>query len=243
MPYRRLPNTDKARSRALERAYKKLELEGPTRVPYTEATLTALNVFVTKFHRAIITAEASRNNQVQKNKEYTELQRKARMYVSHFIQVVNFGILRGELKPEIRKFYELEKYGSSLPPLNSDNDLLIWGKKLIEGDQKRIMSGGNPIYNPSIALVKVNYEKFVDGYRFQKILQSTTDRNSNLVIELRVEADQLILKLWNEIEAAFEHLPDQLKRKKAEQYGVVYVYRKGELRKMEIINAQHQLAF
>jgi hypothetical protein len=244
MPYRRLPNTDKARSRALERAYKRLETDGSKAVPFSEQTSITLRTFVIKFQRAIISVEAAKNNQVQKNKDYMELQRKARLYVSHYIQVMNFGILRGELKPEIRSFYRLNEHGSNLPPLNSENDLIIWGKKIIEGDQQRIAKGGSPFYNPSIALVKVNFEKYIDAYHYQKTLQASTDRYARLVIELRHEADDLILKIWNEVETAFEHLPDAQKRKKAEYYGVVYVYRKNELHKINTpVPAQVSLLF
>lgn len=244
MPYRRLPNTDKARSRALERAFKRLENDGAKSVPYCEQTALTLRTFVSRFQRAIISVEAAKNNQVQKNKDYMELQRKARLYVSHYIQVMNFGILRGELKPETRNYYGLEKYGSNVPPLNSENDLIHWGKSIIEGDQKRVLKGGSPFYNPSIALVKVNFEKFLDAHHHQKTLQASTDRYASQVIQLRHEADELILNIWNEVEAAFEHLPDTLKRKKAEYFGVVYVFRKNELHKMdEPVSPQTMLLF
>lgn len=243
MPYRRLPNTDRARLRALEKAYKKLETEGSKKVPFTEQTCITLTSFVTKFQRAIITVEAAKNNQVQKNKEYIELQRKARLYVSHYIQVMNFAILRGELKPEIRDFYDLSEFSGNVPSLNSENDLIMWGKKLIEGDQKRILKGGSPFYNPSIALVKVNFEKYLDAHHHQKTLQANTDRFAGQVNQLRAEADELILNMWNQTEAAFDGLPDTLKRKSSEQYGVIYVYRKSELQKMKAEANQRKLVF
>jgi len=243
MPYRRLPNTDRARLRAIEKAYKRLETEGSSKVPFSEQTSIELGNFVGKFQRAIISVEAAKNNQVQKSKEYTELQRKARLYISHYIQVMNFAILRGELKPEIRDFFGLTEFGSNVPPLNAENELIKWGKKLIEGDQQRIMKGGSPFYNPSIALVKVNFEKYLDAFHHQKTLQTSTDRYAAQVSQLRDDADSLILKLWNEIESEFENLPDILKRKQAEHYGVVYVYRKSELKRIEAEANQHKLSF
>lgn len=241
MPYRRLPNTDKARARALEKAYKRLETDGHSKIPFSEQTAIMLRTFILKFQNALITADAALKNQVQKSKEYTELQRRARLYVSHYIQIMNFSILRGELKPDIREYYGLEDYGQTVPPLNAENDLLRWGKQLIEGDYKRIIKGGSPFYNPSIALVKVNFEKYTDAYHHQKTLQANTDRYAAQVTNLRAEADELILNIWNEAEAAFEHLPDSLKRKEAERFGLVYVYRKNELKKMESEMSQQRL--
>ena len=243
MPYRRLPNTDKARLRALEKANKKLEAEGPKSVPYSEASITQLRSFLPKFQHAIISLEADRKNQVRKNKEYTDILRKARMYISHYIQVMNFAISRGELKPQIREFYQLTEFGNALPPLNSEKDILEWGKKVIEGDQKRILSGGSPIYNPSIALVKVNFEKFADAYHFQKTLQANTDRSANSVTTLRDEADELILQLWNEIENTFEHLSDNQKRERSQQYGVAYAFRKSEMARIAASALQPRFNF
>lgn len=241
MPYRRLPNTDKARLRALERAFKRLEIDGHNNVPFSEQTSLSLRNFISKFQHALILADAALKSQVQKSKEYTELQRRARLYVSHYIQVMNFSILRGEIKSNIREFYGLESYGQTVPPLNAENDLLRWGKQLIEGDYKRIIKGGSPFYNPSIALVKVNFERYTDAYHHQKTLQANTDRYAGQVTDLRTEADELILNIWNEAEAAFEHLPDSLKRKEAERFGLIYVYRKDELKKIECEKSQQTL--
>jgi acyl-CoA synthetase (NDP forming) len=248
MPYRRLPNTDKARLRALERAYKKIESDGHNDVPFSQNTIQCLRNFLPRFQNAIILLDAARNNQVQKSKDYAETLRKARMYVSHYIQVMNMAISRGEQKASIRLFYKLEEYGNSVPPLNSESDLLYWGKQIIEGDRERTSLGGSPFYNPSIALVKVNFEKYADAHFHQKNLQQTTTRSSSQVNEFRAQANELIQQIWNETEAAFDKLPDAHKREKSKQYGVVYAFRKSELIKAEkeknkIKVLQQQLAF
>lgn len=243
MPYRRLPNTDKARLRALARAHKKFESEGASNLPFSESTLLTLRTIFPKFKNVLINLEAARKNQATKNKDYIEIYRKARMYVSHYIQVMNFAISRSEIKPVIREFYGTQDFDNNLPPLSTENDLLDWGKRIIEGDQKRVMNGGNPFYNPSIALVKVNYEKFTDAYRFQKTLQTSSDRFSAQVADVRPEVDSLILQLWNEIEETFANLNDVQKRKKSEDYGVVYVLRKSEKERMKAMEKQSSLNF
>ncbi len=231
MPYRRLPNTDKARLRALERAFKKVESGSHESTPFSAGQIQILRTFLPRFQNSITLLNAARRNQIQNSSAYNGLLKKARMYVSHYIQVMNMAISRGEQKPAIRKFYKLEAFGNSLPPLNSESDLLYWGKKVIDGDKERVSNGGSPLYNPSIALVKVNFEKYSEANFRQKQFQQTTIRNANLVQELREEANDLIQNLWNEAEAAFEHLPDSLKRENAKQFGVVYAFRKSELKK------------
>ncbi len=243
MPYRRLPTTDKARLRALEKCQEQIEKIKPEEKAISEHSATELKAFLPRFKQTLINLDAAKKNQIARNKQYIELQRKARLYISHFIQVMNMAIARGELKPEIRKFYDLTDYENTVPPLNAEKDLLEWGKKIIEGDQKRIQNGGSPIYNPSIALVKVNYEKYTEAYHFQKTLQTTTDRSSQQVNSLRNEADKLIQNIWNEVEQKFQPLHNGKKRALSEEYGVVYVYRKSEKKKLEAKQLQPEFNF
>ena len=106
-----------------------------------------------------------------------------------------------------------------------DSEVLEWGKKIIEGEHKRVNHGGNPLYNPSIAIVKVKFDQFLDAYHFQKTLQSNTARWTGKVADLRKEADEIILDIWNEVEEHFSDLQDDHKREKAMEYGLTYVYR------------------
>jgi hypothetical protein len=231
MPYRRLPNTDRARVRAMERAFKKCMSEGRENCAISEEVYVSLESILPQFQHSLINLDAARKNQISKNKDYSEFFQKAKIYITHFIHVLNFSIIRGELKSETREFYGLSAYSNNLPPLDTGKNLLDWGKKLIEGEQKRIQGGGNPIYNPSIALVKVNYEKFIDAFHFQKSLISTSKRSSKLVAELRPEADKVILQIWNEVEQSFIQLDEIQKRENASEYGVSYVFRKREKQK------------
>ena len=152
------------------------------------------------------------------------------MHISHFLQVLNFTIARGELKPVARTFYGIDENDTKLPSLVSDQDLLEWGAKVITGEQERTRNGGgNPVYSPSIALVKVNYENFKQAYAAQKQFQQNSARCSAEVAQYRGEADEYILTLWNEIEAHYADLEDEeIRRQKCEHFGLVYVFRKGE---------------
>jgi hypothetical protein len=232
MPYRRLPNTDQSRLRALEIAFRKSNIIPPQSLAFSQASYNVVRTFLPKFNNALVHYRLAFKNQATKSKEYTELVRKARLYISHFIQVLNMNIMRGDMKPIVRDFYELNDFEKCTPPLSTEADLLLWGKKLIDGDHQRMLKGGNPIYNPSIALVKVNYEKFAEAYHFQKTLQTITERTWKNVVDLRAEADELIATIWNEVEEYYDNLSDENKRNKASEYGVVYVFRKSELKNM-----------
>jgi len=243
MPYRRLPNTDVARLRAIEAGLELGKRTALKKLAFSQQTLEKLQIFYPHFLGAIRQLNISKQNQFDRSREYSEIFRKAKLYLSHFLQVVNFAIARGEMKPEVIEFYGLKMNSKATPPLNLEAHILTWGERIIEGEQKRVMKGGSPIYSPSIALVKVHYEEFKEGYHHQKMLQNITNRASVKVAELRVQADEMIQTMWNEVESSMTHLSDDERRGKATEYGIVYVYRASEQKKSEIESLQQSIVF
>lgn len=230
MPYRRLPNTDAARIRALKAALKKGQHQEIDTIAFTFALKQKIEFFLPKLEVAISNSKMAREKQFDNSQKFSEYTKKARLYISHFIQVLNFCIARGELKSSARKFYGLDENDSKVPTLLTEQDLLHWGEKIITGEQGRLSNGGgNPIYCPSIALVKVNYENFKENYTRQKQFQNNSARESGNVAQYRDEADTLILDIWNEVERYFENVKDEEeKRYMCEEYGLIYVFRRGE---------------
>ncbi|MGD9931328.1 MAG: hypothetical protein AB7U05_15005 [Mangrovibacterium sp.] len=241
MPYRRLPNTDQARMRAIETALEKGKRIAMKELAFSLQSLEKMQFLYPRLTAAIRQLNAAKQNQFDKSREYGETFKRAKLYISHFIQVMTFAIIREEIKPEARAFYGLEVNSQKIPTINLEKDVLEWGEKIISGEQKRCMHGGSPIYSPSIALVKVHYESFIDAYRHQMMLQNITNRASEQITQVREEADQLIQQVWNEIESRYSNLPDELKREKATDYGVTYFYRPAELKKMEADKLQTNL--
>lgn len=250
MPYRRLPNTDAARIRALKAAFKKGDTLGDINtMAYACALRQKIEFFLPKFETAIRNSKAARDKQIESSQKFVEATKKARLYISHFIQVLNFSISRGELKPLARTFYEIDENDSKLPSLLTEQELIAWGQRLIVGEQERLNNRcGNAVYSPSIALVKVNYENFKQAYSFQKQLQANSARYSAEVAQFRDEADNLIQTVWNEVESFFESVKDEEQRRyMCEEYGLVYVFRRGEKdkirRKKEAENITLKLEF
>ncbi|WP_372753363.1 hypothetical protein [Labilibaculum sp.] len=240
MPYRRLPNTDSARVRALKSALDSSYRTNRYDLAFSFILLQKLETFLPHYEMAIRNHRQASKQQSIRSKEYGEKLRKARLYVSHFIQVLNFTIIRGELKPNVREFYGLKVDSKSAPSLVKDAKVIEWGEKLIKGEQERMRTGGNPIYSPSIALVRVNCENFKEAFDNQKTLQNNTQRFSEKVAEYRNEADQLILDIWNEIEKKFVGIADEERRKKCSEYGIVYVWRKSEKEKLKQVKMEEE---
>ncbi|WP_339738822.1 hypothetical protein [uncultured Sunxiuqinia sp.] len=243
MPYRRLPNTDQARMTAIEMALEKGKRTALSELAFSQQTLDRLQMLYPRLSGSVRQLQAAKQVQFDRANDYGNIFKKAKLYLSHFVQVLNFAIQREEMKPVVREFYGLNPNSFDVPPLNLEKDVLAWGERIILGEQKRCMQGGSAIYSPSIALVKVHFENFKDAFHHQKILQNNTDRASLKMQEAREEADTIIQQLWNEVEQHFGQLPDDSRREKAQKYGVVYVYRQSELKRMETEKLQINLNF
>jgi hypothetical protein len=231
MPYRRLPNTDAARIRAMRIALEKgLEVH-PSLVAFSPKAIVRLKKFLPHFENMIQLQRQSYVSQSNKSKDYAEILRKARLYLTHFIRVMNMAIIRGDLPVETRAFYGLATDESTVPSLNTENELISWGKRIIEGEEFRIRKGGCPITNPTIAVVKVRYQNFLEAWNYQKTLERRTIDYTEKNYELRKEADEIISQIWNEVEDSVSSLPDDKRLAESENYGIVYFYRKNELNK------------
>ena len=229
MPYRRLPNTDAARIRAMRTALDKGTELPPNEMAYSSKTIIKLQKFLPLFERSIQLQRQSLASQNKKSRNYNEIVKKARLYLTHFIRVMNMAIFRGDLPVETRAYYGLATNDSGMPPLNTENELQRWGKRIIEGEEFRIRKGGSPITNPTIAVVKVRYGNFVEAMnQYQALVKNSLDQ-AERTSDLRKEVDNIILQLWNEVETTSRSIPEERRKIECENYGLVYFYRKNEL--------------
>lgn len=231
MPYRRLPNTDVARLRAMQTALKKQEQEVELVIPYDFRI--KLKEVSQNFEGRLYFKNTTQQKGIQHNKKHRELTAKARMYLSHFLQVMNMSVQRGELAKNTSTFYGLDENSPKLPDISTDTSLLEWGKKIITGENERINKGGNRIYNPSIALVSINFENFKESYNELQFQQQTELRANEQLVEYRAIADKYIVELWDILEKHFESNNEDKSRTACSEWGINYVYRKTELKKME----------
>jgi hypothetical protein len=241
MPYRRLPTTDKARTRALDAALQKAAFKNG-KVAISPKTIEELQTVKSKFENTLKHYEMNIQIQAEKNHEYKAAMDKARMYVSHFIQVLYLTSERGEINGGI-KYYGLDEFDGKVPPLNTEEEILFWGNKVVEGEQKRIQSGGSAIYNPSIALVRIKVEEFKDAAIFQNNLKKNTTRTYHLMQELRKTTNDFISQLWNEVEEGITTDLPKHKRQIAQEYGLVYIFRRKEKKKLTDKDLQRDLLF
>lgn len=229
MPYRRLPNTDQARVRALRNAIMENESRidaGDFQLPYP--LINEAKNYLSDFEKALAQYQQALDAQVSANKNYQHESHVARLYISHFIQVLNLAVLRKDIKRDHKVFYHLKPDDFTVPDLSTEAAILKWGQILIDGETERMRNGGAPMYNPGIAKVQVHYEEFKDYKISQKIYQQSTARYLQRVADKRKEGDAIILRIWNEVEAHFAMLPPYKRLMECQKYGLVYYYRRKE---------------
>lgn len=233
MPYRRLPNTDQARVRALKAAVEKGDVYNVRELAISLKTLSEARNFLRKFEAAQIYYIQCYENQARASRKHQSNVKTARLYISHFIQVLNLAVLRDEIKTAHKDLYGLPE-ANIVPDLLSEAALAEWGKKIIEGEKKRTAQGGIPIYNPTIARVKVHYDIFMDSYERQKNYQALTNRSLDALAAMRDRADELILDIWNQVEARYQDVtPNEVRLERCRDYGLIYYYRNNEKVKEE----------
>jgi len=210
------------------------EITGPGTLAYSAEHIHQLRNIIDKLEGAKHQQNQARRHQLAFSKEHQTIVIKTRLYLSHFIQVLNLAIIREEIPDSARKFYCLETYGNHLPDLRCETAILEWGEKIIDGETQRMKQGGIPIMMPGIARLKVWYDQFHDGYYVLQTANKTTERADQKMVEIRKEVDALLATVWDDIEKFYQHHSEMERRKLAEAYGVVYVFRRGEIEKAKV---------
>lgn len=228
MPYRRLPKTDQARLRALQQAVRQAGDAAFNQQAINYKTLIEAQRLLMQFENQVAQYHANVDTKVSDNKQYRHKVRNARMYISHFIQVLNLAAIRGEIKKGQKELYQLHPNNHTLPDLSTEELLLQWGKNIIEGEQARISQGGFPIYNPAINKVQVHYDIFREHYNTHVVHKKTHSRVYESVETMRKQIDALILDIWDQVEAFYKDELPYAKLTKCQAYGMIYYYRTGE---------------
>ena len=115
MPYRRLPKTDQARLYALQQAVRHAGEMDFNQQAINYKTLTEAQRLLLQFENQVAQYHANVDSKVMDNKQYRHKVRNARMYISHFIQVLNLAAIRGEIKKGQKELYHLDPNNHTQP--------------------------------------------------------------------------------------------------------------------------------
>lgn len=229
MPTRRLANSNPSRYRAQQIAKEmKDAVPPPLIIPITGNTSARLDVFYPLYKSKILSAEAALQLQFTLTGQIKDAKPLAEYLISDFYDALQRAIRRGLFNESVRTLYGLAATDTTLPTLNSEADVKFWGEKAADGETARIAAGGAPITFPSIAEVNTAVNSFKNLNVQQANAKIAFDTAQEAIAAQNPEADKLILKMWNEIETTFDEGDKASMRRKAREWGVIYVPTPGE---------------
>ena len=229
MPYRKIPNTDTGRLEALRAIHTKANNTPQENLAISAENFNKLKIFLPIFQKEIEERGTALSVQSEATTQRMAAEEKCRLFVSHFYQVFNLCVAREKYKVSERAYFQLDINQESLPDIRTSESLCTWAENIISGDPKRVAAGSAEMINPSRAEVETVYNEYVTKLNVQSTKKDAYEKEQKDVENLRVEADDLIRDIWDEIEFKFRKDEPSAMRRKAKQYGVIYINRPGEV--------------
>jgi uncharacterized protein YajQ (UPF0234 family) len=227
MYLKKVPETDDGKIRALQAAVDREELNDGQEIILSAEEVEELRLFIISYESARFVFKQAIKDSAKSQTEHNELFKNAQMYVSHFIQVLQLTVIRNEIKPEALIDYGFESGKEpELPDLSTEEAVIYWGEKIIQGETKRMSRGGYPLYNPAIAKVKVHYELFLDIVHSTKIYKQSVIRQQAALYEMQKKAENIIRDIWSKVEEKYGNLPLQELSQIYQSYKINYHYQK-----------------
>lgn len=224
------PRTNAQREAALRNAKtRKDSVPPPAIIPFMPSTITKLDIFQPAYRSKYNAVIIAKNQQTTISANVAEARKLAIYHEQDFIDNLNKAIRRGLFAATVRSLYNIDNNDSNLPYIGSESDIITWGENINLGETTRLATPGEvPVTFPSLPEVLAA----VSGFSSLNLLQANAKDTLNSAQEAleadNAEADKLILKLWNEIETAFNEGDRASMRSRAREWGVVYTPTPGE---------------
>ena len=230
MPYRRLPNTDAARIKALAALTDNNDVYTVKGRFLDRKMIAEAQKMYAQLSDAMQLYHSSMRTQVRYSKRMAPLQHQAMTFLSHFIQVLFMMVERGEVEAKHLIDYGFNPDEMTVPYLKTADAVMEWAPKVINAERKRVRAGGKPVLSPPIGAVSTHFDVFKAMYDAQRQYMTRTQSALSEITRLRPKVDNVILNLWNQIEAHFQDQPPETRFQLCRKYGIVYYYRRHEKR-------------
>ena len=234
MPARFLPNSHAQRTTALDGLYNKgSTTPAPSRL-FSQEDFDLLLNLRPQWKALNDAAALALNIQTQFTDVADAKADILEMFLSHFIQVFNLGVKRGKYSANERASYKLDVTSSDVPPILSHADREKWAQNIAAGETARqaaAQAAGTvfkPMANPDAAEVAAAYADYLTAHRAASDKKDAYDDAQKAVENKAAVVDPLILNAWDTIEYNLRHETPPSLRRKAREYGVVYITRPGE---------------
>lgn len=223
MPQRRLPLSNSERLSAMRIITERISVTPPADLPFTAATLARLAVHYPMYKGLRDQLDTALSAQTTQTATVKPLRHAAKLWVSHGFQSIINATVRGALPSSMLGYYGLAVGARRVPSMGSEQAILSAGVMLSNGEQARVAAGGVPISFPSLAEIDGHVDAFRQANLLQAQLKTAYDEAQEALANALADTDMLVLRLWNEIETACDTGDKPSLRRKASEWGVVYV--------------------
>lgn len=156
------------------------------------------------------------------------------MFASHFHQVLDLGIIRGEFAAGARAFYGRGIHDTTLPDLTSYTAVQTALDAIVRGEANRFSEEG-PAYiamsHPSAGECGTLLSGFLNLLRTSETSRQNTDTQREDLQAIYPEAQALAEDLCDTVEFYYRHDKEPSSRRtKCRRWGVVYLYEPTEPR-------------
>lgn len=224
------PKSNQDRQQALMMAFMQNANAGLTN-PLTQRTKDRLNAIYPEYNSKMLAMRAKKAESVGLMAEKEKLREKVAMYCSHFIQVFNMCVRRGEYLAAHRTAYQLDIENEKLPPLQLERQVTTVAENIIKGEQLRVAQGGSPMSRPSADEIEDIFVIYKNLISTGSNAKDALDNAQEDVQRLNKEANGVIKKVWREAEVFYNEQPRPSMREHARRWGVEYA-RKGYKKKV-----------
>jgi hypothetical protein len=220
---RTLPKSINSRFTALKEAKQKKDAVAPANNALTTATSTRLDVIVTLFSESRNTVSIKIAESILATNQKETLQAAEAMQNSHYVQVLNMHIAQGIYPASYRAYYKINANSAVVPSQKKEAEVVALAQAIVDGEPNMIAAGGAAIPFPTLANIAAGLAALTAKQIEQSNKKDATDQAQEAIDLLNLEADAVIKKVWDEVETFWNEQPAESLRKKAREWGVVYI--------------------
>lgn len=220
---RRLTTSNIGRKKAMNTAVAKYNSVLPADSAISDTTAARLVADNTSYDNAMSAVDTAEETQRTAHKTVVANRGLLHTNISCYLQSLNIGIRLGVIPDTARALYGLDVGNKKMPDIDTDINLLYWANQIVVGDAKRVGAGGFVITLPTIAAFTTVYTDTKTSITAFSTSKDALAKAHVVVNNLNTEADNIIVRTWNEVETTFSELPAPTMRSFSRQWGVLYV--------------------
>ena len=229
-----LSNTYSKLNQSIYHAKEKKDITAPANWAITPDVGAQIDTFAPTFNDAIMDVQIALNALKFRTDEKNRFMKILVYYLGNMIKHLNDAIRRSELAgdglfaPADRALYRIDINDDSIPVMTSEASIMMWGKRIMEGEQTRISQGKPPLTQPDLAEVSNWFNQFRNANDEQSILKDNYRKAQKILSDLKPQAKALEKDIWDDVENYYRHEEPETKRAYAREWGVIYVERENE---------------